>query len=158
MGNRAPGIDGARILRGAAAALGLLAAPWVAAAEFRSVGPEAAVLYDGPSLAATRLSVASPSYPLEVVVQLGRSWTKVRDATGDVNWVETRQLSDRRTVLVTAPTADLLDRPQDNGSLVLRLDKDVVLDLVEPATGGWVKVRHRDGLTGYIRAAQVFGQ
>ena len=40
----------------------------------------------------------------------------------------------------------------------------MLLDLAESAaslgttaTPGWVKVRHRDGQTGYVRVNQVFG-
>jgi len=40
----------------------------------------------------------------------------------------------------------------------------VLLELAEPATSpvataspGWVKVRHRDGQTGFLRVSQVFG-
>jgi hypothetical protein len=27
----------------------------------------------------------------------------------------------------------------------------------EPAAGGWIKVRHRDGLTGYVKNSEVWG-
>jgi len=62
------------------------------AAEFRSLGEKAAVLYDAPSLKADRLFVASRFYPFEVLVKLDQ-WTKVRDANGEVAWLENRELS-----------------------------------------------------------------
>jgi hypothetical protein len=40
---------------------------------------------------------------------------------------------------------------------VSRLEKDVVLDFMEMAAGGWVKVRHRDGLIGFVPANAVWG-
>jgi hypothetical protein len=36
-------------------------------------------------------------------------------------------------------------------------ERDVVLELLEAAPGGWVKVRHRDGQTGFLKVAQVWG-
>jgi hypothetical protein len=33
----------------------------------------------------------------------------------------------------------------------------VVLDLVEPGASGWVRVRHADGSSGFVRIGQVWG-
>ncbi|MDR3087641.1 MAG: hypothetical protein LBU45_06790 [Azoarcus sp.] len=35
--------------------------------------------------------------------------------------------------------------------------RDVVLELVTVDPGGWVKVRHADGSSGYLRATEVWG-
>ena len=35
--------------------------------------------------------------------------------------------------------------------------KHVVLDLLEAPSSGWVKVRHRDGATGFVAINQVWG-
>ena len=43
---------------------------------------------------------------MEVIVRLD-TWTKVRDAAGDLSWVEKKALSDTRTLVVTAPLADV---------------------------------------------------
>jgi len=40
---------------------------------------------------------------------------------------------------------------------LLELDKWVALEYLDKATTGWVKVRHRDGATGFIRSTQVWG-
>ena len=37
------------------------------------------------------------------------------------------------------------------------LEKWVAVEVVEPASPGWAKVRHGDGATGYIRSTQVWG-
>jgi SH3-like domain-containing protein len=140
-------------------------APWLVVAsatgapvvEFRSVGPAAAVLYDAPSLLATKVFVASPAYPLEVVVQLGKQWTKVRDVAGTFTWVESRFLSEHRTVVVTAPVAEIRERPEETAPVLFRAEKDVVLDLAETPTTAWIKVHHRDGQVGYVRLSQIWG-
>jgi hypothetical protein len=36
-------------------------------------------------------------------------------------------------------------------------DKNVLLELVDPEAGPWVRVRHRDGISGYVKASDVWG-
>jgi len=139
-----------------AALLLAFAAGSVGAAEFRSVGARAAILYDAPSARADRLFAVSRFYPFEVLVRLDQ-WTKVRDATGEVGWIENRALGDRRTVVVTVPVADVHAAASAESPLVFEAYKQVVLDVLEPPADGWIKVRHRDGQEGYVRLAQVWG-
>jgi len=126
------------------------------AAEFRSTGERAAVLYDAPSARADRLFVASRYYPFEVLVKLDQ-WTKVRDANGEVAWIENRSLGERQTVMVTVPLADVHAGPSAQAPLVFEAYKQVLLEPLEPPFDGWVKVRHRDGQLGYVRVAHVWG-
>ena len=134
----------------------LLAVLPAAAAEYRSIGERAAILYDAPSTRADRLFVASRGYPFEVLVKLDQ-WTKVRDTNGEVAWVENKALSERATVLVTVPVADVHAAPDPQSPLVFEAYKQVLLEVVEPPSGEWLKVRHRDGQQGYIRLAHVWG-
>ena len=126
------------------------------AAEFRALGERPAVLYDAPSLKADRLFIASRYYPFEVLVKLDQ-WTKVRDANGEVAWIENRALGDRHTVLVSVPLADVRAGPGAQAPLVFEAYKQVLLEVVEAPAEGWVKVRHRDGQQGFIRASHVWG-
>jgi SH3-like domain-containing protein len=134
----------------------LLAACSASAADFRSVQDNAAVLYDAPSRQATPLFVVSRSYPLEVIVNLD-AWVKVRDHAGALTWIEKKALSDKRMVLVTAPAAEARQRPEDGAPAVFSAAQNVVLELVEIAPGGWLRVRHSDGASGFVRAASVWG-
>ena len=144
-----------KVRRGLALALAL-AAPAAGAAEFRALGERPAILYDAPSVKADKLFVATRHYPFEVLVKLDQ-WTKVRDANGEVAWVENKTLGERQTVLVTVPLADVRAGPSANATLVFEAYKQVLLEVLEPAADGWVKVRHRDGQQGYIRVAHVWG-
>ena len=126
------------------------------AADFRSVQDNAAVLYDAPSRQATPLFVVSRSYPLEVIVNLD-AWVKVRDHAGALTWIEKKALSDKRMVLVTAPAAEARQRPEDGAPAAFSAAQNVVLELVEVAPGGWLRVRHSDGADGFVRAASVWG-
>jgi len=126
------------------------------AAEYRTLGDRPAVLYDAPSNRADRLFVASRYYPFEVLVKLDH-WTKVRDANGEVAWVENKALGDQPMVLVTVPLADVRAGPNAQSPLVFEAYKQVLLEVIEAPVEGWVKVRHRDGQQGFIRAAHVWG-
>ena len=137
-----------------ALALTALALP-VAAVEYRTVD-SAAILYDAPSQKGSKLFVVKRSTPLEVVVQL-EGWTKVRDADGGLAWIEARYLAKRRTVIVTASRAVIRQNAEESASVVFEAENNVALDFLENVAGGWIKVRHRDGTTGFVRANQVWG-
>lgn len=126
------------------------------AADYRSIAENGAVLYDAPSRAAKPVYVASKFYPVEVIVNLD-AWMKVRDAAGGLSWVEKKALAERRMVLVTAPVATVRARPDESAPTVFQAQQNVALELAEVAAGGWVRVRHADGATGFVRAEQVWG-
>jgi SH3-like domain-containing protein len=146
------------VLRGLALTL-VFAATTAAATEFRSTS-EVAVLYDAPSIKGRPLFVLGRDYPLEVIVNV-EGWIKVRDAGGTVAWVERKALAERRTLVVRSPVAEILAQPDASAPLVFKAEQNVLLELVEPAQAasapGWVKVRHRDGQTGFVRIGQVWG-
>ena len=124
--------------------------------EFRSVAVNGAILYDAPSFKANRLYLISKQYPVEIVSRSGE-WIKVRDANGDLSWIAANMLTDKRTLMVIANAADVRDAPNESAAIVFRAEKNVVLELVEPPTSTWIKVRHRDGQTGYARLNQIWG-
>ena len=129
---------------------------FAAAVEFRALGDRPAVLYDAPSVRADRLFIATRHYPFEVLVKLDQ-WTKVRDANGEVAWLENKSLGDRQTVVVTVPLADVRAAPNTGAPLVFEAYKQVLLEVLEPPAEGWVRVRHRDGQQGFIRLSHVWG-
>ncbi|WP_137719846.1 SH3 domain-containing protein [Methylobacillus flagellatus] len=134
----------------------LVASPWVAALEFRSVSVPKAVLYDAPSAQAHKLYVVGQGYPLEVLVNLG-DWIKVRDQQGSLNWVEAKQLSEKRTVVIKVDEVELRQAADNQSPVQARLTRHLVLEVLEPNNSGWVKVRHRDGVTGFVPATAVWG-
>jgi SH3-like domain-containing protein len=125
------------------------------ALDFKAVSEPAAVLYDAPSTRSNKLYVVSRGYPLEVIVTV-EGWVKVRDANGTLSWIETKQLTDKRTVMVRVPTATVRQKPDDAAPVAFQAQQNVVLEVVD-VSGGWIQVRHRDGGTGYVKAQQVWG-
>jgi SH3-like domain-containing protein len=81
----------------------------------------------------------------------------VRDANGELTWIESKQLSDKRTLLVRTPLAQVREAADDNAPVVFEAQQNVLLELQEVASGGWLRVRHRDGQAGFVRVAQVWG-
>ncbi len=123
------------------------------AGNFRAVEESGAVLYDAPSREATPVYVLSRDYPLEVLVELD-AWAKVRDAAGAISWIEKRQLGERRTVVVTATSADAHLRPEDDAPVRRgRLGHGDRLRALEPARGCAVGPRPRPGRADF-RVAQ----
>jgi SH3-like domain-containing protein len=134
----------------------LLASAAACAFDFRTVGAAPAILYDAPSLKGGKLFIAPRGMPVEVMISYG-DWVKVRDVSGDMAWTEARALSPRRNVVVRVPQARVRAAPDDNAAIVMTADKGVLLELVDPQASAWVRVRHRDGIAGFVRAAEVWG-
>lgn len=132
----------------------LPAAAW--ALDYRSVSVPRAILYDAPSAQAKKLYIVSQQYPVEVIVNLGE-WIKVRDSRGELAWADARQLSPKRTVVVNVPQAEVREAADESSRLMFRAEKDVALELIEAGANGWAKVRHRDGLAGYVQISKVWG-
>lgn len=126
------------------------------AADFRSVGVAAAVLYDGPSAKGKKLFLAPRGMPLEVL-SVVNPWLKVRDLSGDVMWIAQTDVSNQRTVIATG-LATVRGAPQDTANAIFQVERGVTLELTDPASAtGWVRVKHRDGGAGYIKSTELWG-
>jgi len=144
--------------RSVAAFITLMLTPLLAEAlEFKSVAVPKAILYDAPSASAKKILLLSQNYPVEVIVNLGE-WLKVRDAQGGISWIEAKQLSDKRTVMVIAANAEIRSGADAASNLLATVEKDVVLEIADTKlTNGWLKIKHRDGITGFILISSVWG-
>jgi SH3 domain protein len=125
------------------------------ALDFVSVA-EPAILYDANSLKAKKLFVATRYLPLEQVVVLD-NWVKVRDSTGKLFWIEKRQLSSNRYVMVTVPLTNVRRNPDDSAEIIFKATQQLALEWLENTGAGWVKVRHADGTMGYVKSVDVWG-
>jgi SH3 domain protein len=133
----------------------LAVSPAATAFDFVSVA-EPAILYDANSLKAKKLFVATRYLPLEQVVVLD-NWVKVRDNAGKMYWIEKRQLSSKRYVMVTAPSTPVLHSPEAGAEVVFNATQKLGLEWLGNTGNGWVKVRHADGSAGYLKSDDVWG-
>ncbi|KKO66134.1 Bacterial SH3 domain protein [Janthinobacterium sp. KBS0711] len=139
-----------------AGAVLLLATTASHAVDFKTVGAAPVILYDAPSSKGGKLYVAPRGMPLEVVLSYGE-WVKVRDASGEMAWTEAKGLSAKRNVVARAANLKVRASPDDTASAILLVDKGVLLEMSEQASSGWVKVRHKDGQSGYVKTSEVWG-
>ncbi|MBW3510089.1 MULTISPECIES: SH3 domain-containing protein [Janthinobacterium] len=139
-----------------AGAVLLLATAASHAVDFKTVGAAPVILYDAPSSKGGKLYVAPRGMPLEVVLSYGE-WVKVRDASGEMAWTEAKGLSAKRNVVARAANLKVRASPDDTASAILLVDKGVLLEMSEQPSSGWVKVRHKDGQSGYVKTSEVWG-
>lgn len=126
------------------------------AIEFKNIGASPTVMYDAPSPRGQKLFIAPRGMPVEVVINYG-AWSKVRDFAGDLSWVETKQLSDRKNIVVRNINVKIHQNADDAADVVFSADKGVLLEVVDTVIPGWVKVRHMDGATGFVKISDVWG-
>ncbi|MDD4929481.1 MAG: SH3 domain-containing protein [Gallionella sp.] len=138
-------------------ALGMCAVSAAQAMDYVSVGERSAILYDAPSLMAKKLFVVNSFMPFEQVVNLD-NWVKVRDRSGGLYWLEKRVLTSKKYVLAVSPVVDVRAEPDTGAASVFQVRQQVALELIEATGTGWLKVRHQDGETGYVRSTEVWGE
>ena len=144
------------MLRSSARAALLLAATAAHAFDFKTVGAAPAILYDAPSTKGSKLFVAPRGMPLEVVLSYGE-WVKVRDVNGELAWTEMKVLSNKQNVVVRTANLKVRATADETAVSVFTADKGVLLEVAEAPAAGWVKVRHKDGLTGYVKVSEIWG-
>ncbi|NUU03752.1 SH3 domain-containing protein [Herbaspirillum robiniae] len=126
------------------------------ALDFKSVGATPVIMYDAPSEKGRRVYVAPRGMPVEVVLTYGE-WSKVRDAAGTLSWMQSKALTPKRMLVVSAANARIFNGADENSPVVFSADKNVLLEMLESPNNGWVKVRHRDGQTGFAKVGDVWG-
>ena len=127
-----------------------------AALEYLSLADNAVIMYNAPSIKADKLYVASRHLPVEAVVRV-EGWIKVRDSSGTLSWVEQKAISGKRFVVVIEQQAQVYQAADINSTLLFWAQKDVVFEWLENSSNGWVKVRHRNGQSGYVKTNQIWG-
>ena len=127
-----------------------------AALDFKNVAAAPAILYDAPSVKGNKLYLAPRGMPVEVVLSYG-DWVKVRDVNGDLAWTEAKLLGAARNVIVRNPNAKVRASADEAATALMTADKGVLLELLDAPTNSWLKVRHMDGITGFIKVADVWG-
>jgi len=124
--------------------------------EFISLA-KTAILYDAPSQMAKKLYVGTRYLPLEQIVSVD-GWSKVRDSSGAMFWVEKSAIGKQRFVIVSAPFAAIRSSSEPNATVVFYAQQNVALEHLEADGTGWLKVRHSDGNTGFVKVSEVWGE
>ena len=91
------------------------------------------------------------------VLSTQKEWARVRDASGGIAWIPGAALSTQRMLLVTAERAEVRDSAAAGAPLRFVLTRDAVVEMQEEPRAGWVRVRHRDGSSGFARIVDLWG-
>ena len=127
------------------------------AAEFKAVGANPAILYNAPSERGRKVFIAPRGMPVEIILTQS-GWTKVRDVAGDLSWIDTSAWTSKRNVIASSSNLKLHATAEENAAVVATIDKGVLLELLAPSAAGWVKLKHKDGATGFAKTAEVWGE
>ena len=136
----------------------LLTTSFFVHADFISVKVKQAVLFEGPSKTTEKMYIVTEGYPLEVLVSL-KDWKKVKDHNGKISWIESKNIHNERTVLITKDDAVIFNQANEKSHKLANVDKFVVLKLNSPIlVGNWAQVKTQiEGLIGFINSSEVWG-
>lgn len=110
---------------------------------------------NGPGLNYSILWHVDRGYPLQVIGSQ-KDWYRVRDFEGDVGWVYKPLTGSTAHVVVKKPEIHVRSGPGTSYRIVAKAREGVVFRTLARQKG-WVKVRHRNGTTGWVARHLVWG-
>ncbi|PID77734.1 MAG: hypothetical protein CSB21_03810 [Deltaproteobacteria bacterium] len=93
-------------------------------------------------------------YPFEVVEQK-LNWVHVKDFEGYEGWVYKPLLCKEKTVVVKVGKCNVRKGPGKNFSVLFNAEKGTPF-IVVGSEKGWLKVRHSDGDSGWIKGSLLW--
>jgi len=99
--------------------------------------------------------VLGQGYPLHVVATRGK-WLKVRDFENTTGWVYKPLVNRRPHMVVKKKLVNVRSRPSLHAKVVARAKYGVVFRTLKRGKN-WVKVRHQNGITGWVARRLVWG-
>jgi SH3-like domain-containing protein len=94
-------------------------------------------------------------YPLKVLEEHG-NWVKVEDFEGDVGWIYKTLVDREPHLIVKKRRVNMRSGPGDNYRVVGKANYGVVFKTLE-VKGGWARVKHENGLVGWISRSLLWG-
>lgn len=122
--------------------------------DFKTV-TDNAVVYDGGSRQANPQFIVLRGTPVEVIVTVEK-WVKIREQSGGIGWVERSQIGNAKNVIVLT-TTDVRQQPDNTSPVVFSAAKDLLLESMDQPVGAWIKIKHRDGQTGFVPRRAIWG-
>ncbi len=138
--------------------LGLVFALFLATsahAEMVSIAGDKVNMRSGPGEQHAILWEIRKGYPLKIIARQGK-WLKVRDFENDTGWVYKPLVSREAHLVVNRPRVNIRSGPGEKYGLVGKAEYGVVLKTVQ-RKNGWVKVRHENGLSGWVLRTLLWG-
>jgi len=125
-----------------------------------SVAGEKVNLRKGPSTRYPIVWELGKGFPLRVVGSQG-NWLKVSDFENDVGWIYKNLVVRKPHLIVKAnkgskARVNIRSGPGTRYKIVGKAEYGVVFETLQQE-GGWAKVRHETGLTGWIKRSLLWG-
>lgn len=135
--------------------LGSAATPPAIAREMISISGARVNMRSGSGKNAAIIWRLGKGYPLQVLKREG-NWVKARDFEGDQGWIF-RSLTGRTPhMIVKVRWANIRAKPDTRAKIVGKAKYGVVLRTIKH-NRRWVKVRHENGLTGWVSRRLLWG-
>ncbi len=125
------------------------------AIEYRSTARHGVIFYDAPAETSAKRFILSANIPLEVMSEQG-DWLRVRDRDGTLSWIKKSDVATRRFVQVNR-LSDVRQAANPQSPILFKAERNLLLERIDASNTGWIKVKYRDGQTGYIRIEDVWG-
>ena len=125
------------------------------ALEFRSASKHGAIMYAAPNESAKKVYVVSRGTPFEILAE-SKEWLRVRDQSGSLAWMQKSDLG-KPSLLQVTRTSTVYREANKQSAAVFTTEAGLLLELLSNTKTGWLQIKHRDGLTGFIRIEDVWG-
>lgn len=138
----------------------LLLPVFAANAKMVSIKGEKVNLRSGPGTKYAVVWELGRGFPLQVVSSKG-SWYKVKDFENDIGWVYRNLVSGQAHMIVKVnknknKRVNIRNGPGVNYGIVGKANYGVVFRTLEQRQG-WVKVKHENGLVGWVKRSLLWG-
>jgi SH3-like domain-containing protein len=133
----------------------VLAAATAEAISLVSVSAENVNLRSGPGSNYSVLWELGQGFPLKVLGRKG-DWTKVEDFEGDSGWIHSKLIAKRSHLIVKKKRINVRSGPGSRYRLVGKANYGVVFKTIK-ISKGWAKVKHENGLSGWIKRDLLWG-
>ena len=120
-----------------------------------SISGESVNMRSGPGENYSVLWELGKGFPLKVLGKKG-TWTKVEDFEGDIGWVYGKLIGRKAHMIVKKKRINVRSGPGSSYRLVGKANYGVVFKTIK-SDKGWVKVKHENGLTGWIKRSLLWG-
>ena len=126
----------------------LFFSPPVSAAQTYSIQSETANIRSGPGTTFEVMWQVEKYYPISVIEKKGK-WYQFRDFEGDTGWVHNSLLGKSRSVITVKDNCLVRSGPGQQNKARFMARRGVPFALLD-RKGNWLKVRHAEGLRGWI--------
>ena len=124
-------------------------------AKMMSVDGTKVNLRSGPGTKYRVLWELGRGFPIKVMSQKGE-WCKVQDFEGDKGWVSKKFLNRNAHLIVKKKLVNIRSGPGTRYRIVGKANYGVVFETLDRKKG-WVKVKHENGLSGWVMRSLLWG-